>query len=582
MPFTVKDLLEGRAKPVTVQQHDSLQLALELMIEHDYSQLPVVNGENEPLGLVTSDSILRAMAHFGVTLNQLRVADAIVRPEAFKSDEDLFELLDELRDSFAVLIKDTDGKLTGIVTSYDTTEYFRKRGEDIMLVEDIENYLKDYIKAAFINLRGEINQSALETAIEEITPSNRELKKQFGKALNHYIERQSDTQHPFNQELLDEIFTKHFGPKTSPKKFEDLSLGEFIDLFLHDSRWQRYSPALPLDKNGIRKILHTVRDTRNNLMHFRQETTPLQRDALRRCQAWLAQYEEEIKNTLKSNIPEAELLDNDPNQTAPPVTTVERDEIAPIDEEINIGESRYALLGIWLQNQQQTAVNLTFKQIEDTLNGPLPSFAYKHRSWWANDSASHVQSQQWLKAGWRVSAVNILEQEVTFARLEKEWEKPYIDFFSVLLQDLRKTVPPFYVKESSPTGTRWLTVAGLPEGKRYEAVLSFTFVKKHFRVELFIKTASRERNKFLFDTLHAHREQIELTLGEKLSWERMDNQQASRIAIYHDGDIKDCEDKLYELRAWAVLTMIAFYNVMSEQFNEALRSSSSAVSQQTT
>ena len=42
MPTSAFDLIEGRAFPTCVKMMDSLVEALELMIENDYSQLPVV------------------------------------------------------------------------------------------------------------------------------------------------------------------------------------------------------------------------------------------------------------------------------------------------------------------------------------------------------------------------------------------------------------------------------------------------------------------------------------------------------------------------------------------------------------
>ncbi len=68
MPFTVQQLIEGRQEPVTVSPHDTVKKALELMIEHDFSQLPVVDESRKALGIVTSDSILRALNNFGVPL----------------------------------------------------------------------------------------------------------------------------------------------------------------------------------------------------------------------------------------------------------------------------------------------------------------------------------------------------------------------------------------------------------------------------------------------------------------------------------------------------------------------------------
>ena len=45
MPFTVQQLIESYQEPVTVSSKDSVKKALMLMIEHDFSQLPVVDEE---------------------------------------------------------------------------------------------------------------------------------------------------------------------------------------------------------------------------------------------------------------------------------------------------------------------------------------------------------------------------------------------------------------------------------------------------------------------------------------------------------------------------------------------------------
>ena len=45
MPFTVQQLIGGHQEPVTVSPKDTVKKALMLMIEHDFSQLPVVDEE---------------------------------------------------------------------------------------------------------------------------------------------------------------------------------------------------------------------------------------------------------------------------------------------------------------------------------------------------------------------------------------------------------------------------------------------------------------------------------------------------------------------------------------------------------
>jgi hypothetical protein len=56
----------------------------------------------------------------------------------------------------------------------------------------------------------------------------------------------------------------------------------------------------------------------------------------------------------------------------------------------------------------------------------------------------------------------------------------------------------------------------------------------------------------MFDALMAQRESIEAELGEPLTWERLDDRRASRIALYRPGRIEDDEHTLGEIRAWVI------------------------------
>jgi CBS domain-containing protein len=161
--------------------------ALSRMIEHDFSQLPIVDDAGKPNGMITPDSILRALNNFGVGLDQLLVGHARVKADIFRDDSDLFELLDRLRDTYAVLIVDGTGCLTGIVTNFDTAEYFRRRAEDMMLVEDVESLLKDYIQAAYKKSEDEIDEARLAEAVQRITYSGTEQRETFERALIHYL-----------------------------------------------------------------------------------------------------------------------------------------------------------------------------------------------------------------------------------------------------------------------------------------------------------------------------------------------------------------------------------------------------------
>jgi len=53
MPYMVQQLIEGHPRPVAVSSDDAALVALRLMIVHNFSQLPVVESDGRPSGMVT-------------------------------------------------------------------------------------------------------------------------------------------------------------------------------------------------------------------------------------------------------------------------------------------------------------------------------------------------------------------------------------------------------------------------------------------------------------------------------------------------------------------------------------------------
>jgi hypothetical protein len=70
------------------------------------------------------------------------------------------------------------------------------------------------------------------------------------------------------------------------------------------------------------------------------------------------------------------------------------------------------------------------------------------------------------------------------------------------------------------------------------------------------------QTKRLFDLIYEKHQQYEEQLGA-ISWERIDEKKASRIALYHPGQITDKKEKLDEVLSWAVEMMPKFYNVLA-------------------
>lgn len=196
MPATIGDILKTKPELITTAAETPLHDVLELMIRYDYSQLPVLDDEGRPIGIITSDGIVRALHHFGAVVRQpkkgedkdaarrLRVIDAMDRQvQRCQPAAEVFTVHRQLRDSSCVLVVDEKGVLKGIVTGYDTTEYLRQRVQDIVFVQDIEDQLKDYVRLAFRGPDGAVDEVRLDAAIADTMPSNSDLCGSFKRAL---------------------------------------------------------------------------------------------------------------------------------------------------------------------------------------------------------------------------------------------------------------------------------------------------------------------------------------------------------------------------------------------------------------
>jgi hypothetical protein len=212
----------------------------------------------------------------------------------------------------------------------------------------------------------------------------------------------------------------------------------------------------------------------------------------------------------------------------------------------------------------ETSVTVTFDEIEVLIQSPLPRSAFAHRSWWANDSVSHPQSVNWLDVGWRVANLNLTNRVVTFSRVEGR-QGAYIAFFSAALNELR-TRASWGVAGQSPSGANWQVLAGMTaDGPQQVAILAWAFARrKRFRTELYIDSGDAAANKRLFDSLRSSQASIEDKVGQALTWERMDERRASRVALYTDGSIQD-SSRLVQLKTWAVDTALAMHQALLEE-----------------
>ncbi len=126
----------------------------------------------------------------------------------------------------------------------------------------------------------------------------------------------------------------------------------------------------------------------------------------------------------------------------------------------------------------------------------------------------------------------------------------YHEFYADLLQRLL-TASPYFTK-SDPANVRhdnWMDFSAGRSGFLVE--WSFTG-SGQFRVALSIDTGDRAKNKSAFDQLQNQSAAIEAAIGDQLTWERLDNRQASRVFAHRDGSVESSEPVLEQHKRWAV------------------------------
>jgi len=78
--------------------------------------------------------------------------------------------------------------------------------------------------------------------------------------------------------------------------------------------------------------------------------------------------------------------------------------------------SKYDALANYLRRQDSDRIKMSFRQIEDLIEGGLPPAAWKHRAWWSNNLSNASARNGWRAAGWKTSKVDMQNQTLVFIR----------------------------------------------------------------------------------------------------------------------------------------------------------------------
>ena len=203
--------------PVSVTPDSTARQAVTIMLQRDFSQLPVMTSEREVKGLFSWRSLgSRYSQGQACTL----VRDAMDEHCEVSADASLFAAISQIQEHDCVLVRDATRKVTGIITPYDIGATFGQLAEPFLALGEIENHVRNLLRGKF-------------------------TKEELGSIRN---------------------------PGDSSRRIEavdDLTFGEYVRLLENTDRWQKL--GLQIDRVLFIKELEEVRRIRNDVMHFDPE-----------------------------------------------------------------------------------------------------------------------------------------------------------------------------------------------------------------------------------------------------------------------------------------------------------------------
>lgn len=212
--YRVSKLAAANQGVVSVKPDHTIEQVVTLMLERNFSQLPVMTSERELKGIISWGTIGAK-----VCLAEKRpfARDYMEKAHEVRHSDSMFDVIQTVVLNDCVVVKGEDGKYSGIITASDLSEQFRQLSEPFLILSEIENLLRMMIEGRF-------------------TPQELQSCANEGDASRNV------------------------------STVADLNFGEYIRLLENPDRWAKFGVAV--DRSAFCKGLDEVRRIRNDVMHF--------------------------------------------------------------------------------------------------------------------------------------------------------------------------------------------------------------------------------------------------------------------------------------------------------------------------
>jgi len=213
----VRMLKSANCGVASVKQDDSIEKAITKMMVNDYSQLAVMTTDTTLKGAISWKSIGMKMSQG----NEVKtVSQAMISAEVVEDEDSLFSATPKVIENDYVFVRSKkDKRIKGIITSTDLSAQFMKLSEPFILLGKIEHQLR--------------------------------------KLINEKIDIES---------IRNACFEGDLNRRKSVNDANDLTYGEYIRIIEDRDNWNKM--GLILDRKEFLKVMESIRELRNDIMHF--------------------------------------------------------------------------------------------------------------------------------------------------------------------------------------------------------------------------------------------------------------------------------------------------------------------------
>ena len=242
----VNSLIPEEQEVVSVGPDTPVREALDLMRQRNFSQLPIIVGQ-QVLGIFSYRSFAQgapALQRGRERLEELPVEEFLEVPAWARASDELEDLLPDLDRYDAVCVGDQEN-LQGIVTAVDLARFLERLSVPFVRFQEIELTLRALVKA---RINADIVEECAHEALTEM-----------------YADR----------------------PDGPPERLEDMTLAELIRLVGDGHTWPHLNGGLGASRERTAARLKALPSLRNDVFHFRRALTDDELDVVSGARDWL-------------------------------------------------------------------------------------------------------------------------------------------------------------------------------------------------------------------------------------------------------------------------------------------------------